>query len=316
MCRVYSLAEADNEEPPNHCCPKNYDGLSKAMEADAALQLYKKLYNGSNKNIVLKAVVADDDSPMRALLTHKAVNPKGRLPEEMSQLEWLADPSHRTKVVAKLIFLLSTLPMSSSACTRVDAIRFKKYLGYMIKENRSKKISEIVFASKALVEHLFNYHDYCNSNWCRPKKQFEGTTDKEKGKELSTSFYRNKYNNAKLYNQIKKAYLPYTTEARLKESLHLYDTQKNEAMNNSIAKYATKTKTYGMTISLTNRVMIAIGVSNLGAEAYWKQVYSMLVIPMSPETSSFLQNQDKYRSYRSTYAKKTEVKKHRVDIQN
>ena len=264
------------------------------MEADAALQLYKKLYNGSNKNIVLKAVVTDDDSPMRALLTHKAVNPKGRLPEEMSQLEWLADPSHRTKVVAKLIFLLSTLPMSSSACTRVDAIRFKKYLGYMIKENRSKKISEIVFASKALVEHLFNYHDYCNINWCRPKKQFEGTTDKEKGKELSTSFYRNKYNNAKLYNQIKKAYLPYTTEARLKESLHLYDTQKNEAMNNSISKYATKTKTYGMTISLTNRVMIAIGVSNLGAEAYWKQVYSMLVIPMSPETSSFLQNQDKY----------------------
>ena len=40
-----------------------------------------------------------------------------------------------------------------------------------------------------------------------------------------------------------------------------------------------------MTISLTNRVMIAIGVSNLGAEAYWKRVYSMLVIPMSPETS-------------------------------
>ena len=134
----------------------------------------------------------------------------------------------------------------------------------------------------------------------------------EKEKELSTSFYRNKYNDAKVYNQIKKAYLPYTTEARLKESLHLYDTQKNEDMNNSIAKYAPKTKRYGMTISLTNRVMIAIGVSNLGAEAYWKRVYLRLVIPMSPETISFLQNQDKYRSYRSTYAKKTEVKKHQT----
>ena len=92
------------------------------MEADAALQLYINLYNGSNKNIVLKAVVVDDDSSIRALLTHKTVNPKGRLPEEMPQPEWLADPSHKTKVVAKTIFLLSTLPMSSSAYTKVDAI--------------------------------------------------------------------------------------------------------------------------------------------------------------------------------------------------
>ena len=37
---------------------------------------------------------------------------------------------------------------------------------------------------------------------------------------------------------------------------------------------------------------------------------------MSPETTSFLQNQDKYRPYRSTYAKKTEVKKHRMNMQN
>jgi len=76
---------------------------------------------------------------------------------------------------------------------------------------------------------------------CRPKRKLKGT-DKEKEKELSTSFNRNKKNNAKLYNQIQKAYRQYTTEARLKESLHLYDTQKNEAMHNSIAKYAPKQK--------------------------------------------------------------------------
>jgi len=92
--------------------------------------------------------------------------------------------------------------------------------------------------------------------------------DKEKWPELSTSFYRSKKNDAKLYSQIQKAYRIYTTEARLKESLHLYDTTKNEAMHNYIVKYAPKAKSYEMTISLTNRVMIAIGVSNLGAESY------------------------------------------------
>ena len=65
-------------------------------------------------------------------------------------------------------------------------------------------------------------------------------------------------------------------------------------------------------ISLTNRVMIAIGISNLGAKSYWKRVYSMLVIPMSPETTFLLQNQDKYRFN----TKQIEVKKYRMNIQN
>ena len=87
VCRVYSLAESDNQEPPNHFYPMNYDGSSKSMEADAALQLYISLYNASNKNIVLTAVVADDDSSIRTLLIHNANNPKWRLPEEMPQPE-------------------------------------------------------------------------------------------------------------------------------------------------------------------------------------------------------------------------------------
>ena len=37
-----------------------------------------------------------------------------------------------------------------------------------------------------------------------------------------------------------------------------------------------------MTISLANRVMIAIGISNLGAELFWNNVYSALNISMAP----------------------------------
>ena len=63
-------------------------------------------------------------------------------------------------------------------------------------------------------------------------------------------------------------YRPFTTTTRLKESLHEFDTQKNETMNTSIAKYAHTPKTYEMTISLTNRVMIAVGTNNFGHEKY------------------------------------------------
>ena len=62
----------------------------------------------------------------------------------------------------------------------------------------------------------------------------------------------------------------------------MFDTQQNEAMNISIAKYAPKTKTYGITISLTKRVMIAIGISNLGADFFKNNVYSTLNISMVP----------------------------------
>ena len=42
-----------------------------------------------------------------------------------------------------------------------------------------------------------------------------------------------------------------------------------------------------MTISLTNRVMIAIGISNFGAEKYWRSVYEELDIFISPRLQPF-----------------------------
>ena len=90
-----------------------------------------------------------------------------------------------------------------------------------------------------MVEHLFNHHEYCDEKWCQPKLNAR-LKRKEEG---SQSHYRCKEKDKELYTQIWKAYRPFTTPTRLKESLHDFDTQKNEAMNASIAKYATKTKT-------------------------------------------------------------------------
>ena len=68
------------------------------MEEDAALHLYKEIFEQSIKIIHLKAIVVDDDSLMR-----QHTNPKGRLTEEMIEPEWLANTSYHTKGVAKLI---------------------------------------------------------------------------------------------------------------------------------------------------------------------------------------------------------------------
>ena len=148
----------------------------------------------------------------------------------------------------------------------------------MIKTNRDHTISEIKISSFAVIEHVFDSHVYCNSRWCRPKRilelrekirvskdEDEIKKDNEKLKEMERtvqSFYRCKVKDKFLYQQMKNTYQPFTNEERLQESLHSYSTQKNEAMNNSVAKYAPKTRTYSTTMALTNRVMIAIGTSN------------------------------------------------------
>ena len=192
ICIAFSKAENIGEKSPDHICPKNYEGSSKVMEADAVLHLYKSMFYNSNKQLTLKAIVADDDLVIRSLLRYTStVNKGGKLPKKILEPEWLADPSHRTKVIAKSIFHLANVSKNIRSCTKIDAIRFKKYVGYMLKTNHNRSISEISNISKVVIEHLFNCHDYCNIAWYKPLKNI-----KEGGKyEGSWSFYRNKSNN-------------------------------------------------------------------------------------------------------------------------
>ena len=46
----------------------------------------------------------------------------------------------------------------------------------------------------------------------------------------------------KLYNQMRKAYAPLLKPERLWKSLHPHDTESNEAMNQSVTKFAPKSK--------------------------------------------------------------------------
>ena len=83
----------------------------------------------------LQYIVSDDDSSMRTLLKHGCNHPKVKLKLEILEPDWLANPSHRTKVVAKPMFALANAPKSISVCTKVDVVRVKKCYGYMIKNN-------------------------------------------------------------------------------------------------------------------------------------------------------------------------------------
>ena len=213
----------------------------------------------------------------------------GKLPLHLPMPKFLADPTHRTKVVAKKFFSLLKLSKQESEISKADCLRLKKYWGYMLKQNRSASVSVMAKAAKAPIEHLFDSHEFCGA-WCKQKSH------SQEQKQQSQQYYRSKVKNAKLYTQLNEAIADFTTTERLSESAHPFNTQTNEAMNTAVAKYAPKHKTYATTTSLQNRVNIAVGVQVWGYEKFWVSVFDELKIDVSKQVLKHFRNQDKTRS--------------------
>ena len=113
------------------------------MEASEILKMVE--YPFYNHFFVIYVIVGDNGSTMRAVLKHPYEGARGqvlksstgKLDEEIPEPSLLADPSHRVKVVAKHIFyVVNKSRAQQCGCTKADAIQLKKYLGYMIKNNR------------------------------------------------------------------------------------------------------------------------------------------------------------------------------------
>merc|ERR1711884_108251 len=189
----------------------------------------------------------------------------------MRQPTFYADPTHRTKVVAKRFYKLTKIGKKKLPIFKSDCFRLKQYHGYFLKQNRMKSKEEFAKAAKAPLEHLFDNHEFCGK-WCTRKGkegQMNDADDDEK-------YYRCKVRDKIIYDKMKEAYDPFITEERLEESRHGFTTQANESFNISVAAYAPKNKTYSTTMSLSNRVHIAIGIKNYGHFIYWKRVFKKL----------------------------------------
>ena len=80
------------------------------MEASAILKMVEDAF--LNRFFVIDIIVSDDDSTMRAVLKHASKgsrgqvlkSSKGKLHTDIPEPSFLADTSHRVKIVAKHIF--------------------------------------------------------------------------------------------------------------------------------------------------------------------------------------------------------------------
>ena len=135
---------------------------------------------------------------------------------------------------------------------------------------------------------------------------------KEKEKNLRAKedgkYFRSKKDDNKLYEQLCEALSPYLTDDKLRMLNHLWSTQLNEAMNNSISSYAPKTKTFSRTMSLRTRVGIAAAVQSLGYQEFWTRVFCKLGLDMDDAFASSLKARDRKKAAKSATQKSVKGK--------
>ena len=90
---------------------------------------------------------------------------------------------------------------------------------------------------------------------------------------------------------------------------HPWSTQTNEAMNQSVAAYAPKGKTFSLTDSLDTRVLIAGSIQIVGYFTFWDQVFRKLNIVMDPNLRKHLHSKDRIKKKKSDKQKTKEGKK-------
>ena len=327
ICGICSHHKDVNQPIRAHDCVINHVGSAGSMEPIAILDMVVDMHR--TKSVLVSQLVTDDDSSIKAKLkwsnadhmlnTNTTVKPKifnrngnlvarpdhGRLPREIPQPTFVADPNHRKKTLKGDLYRhLKKNVEQRCGLTRVDIMRVTTNFAYMVRTLKDLPEDKWSNCGKAVVQHHFDNHAFCGS-FCRRKLlTFAEAT-------ASPKIYRCKQKDAKLYAFLERTVARFVSDEALKEVGHGSDTQVNESLNNTVSWNAPKNKTYSGSRSLSNRICLALGVHSVGTYEYYMGLFEKCGIFVSADTQHYLRTQQKTRAYRIAQCKKKEVKKAR-----
>ena len=147
---------------PQHKCNSSHDGSSGSMESTLYRQILEETTEKTNTRVSVGTLVTDDDSTLRShcrLLEHG-----DKLCEGVPEPTFLADSSHRVKVILKPIFAMVASTKNPGEVKHVDALRLRKYTSCYITRHRTDDFSSFHRNTKGPVEHLFSDHELCDAS--------------------------------------------------------------------------------------------------------------------------------------------------------
>jgi hypothetical protein len=314
-CQLHAKAIKKKKTPdipvPSHHCPKNYEGSSKGMEAEAALDCVKKVWSHEEILVFIEIICLDDDATTKAYLAHcfadldlkglprptnKKGEPKtssrdnkGKLWTDHPVIAFLADLSHRVRTFGKYIYALKNVGKKRSEMNDVDALRLKRNFAWWLFSGTKLTFEEYRDSSMSPVLHHFNDHSQCGT-WCMHR-------DKTEEELAKLDKYRCKQKNAKLYSQCLEIMERFTSDDHLRECHHLMSSQKNEAMNKSIMRYVPKDRTLCRSMVLTSRISCAISIDSLGHAEYFLLLFRRMKFQLTALTCSGLRRMWRRKEY-------------------
>ena len=319
------------------------------MEASAAVKCVRGLYHATTNlsdcpPAFVDVVISDDDSSTWAnlqqsmtlrlkeindancaaglpLLTEKqasfwpknrAAQPKkdyGKLSlDELPPRTNLADPNHRTKVLGKHLYPLTTQRKDSGKrITKPMAERLKLHFGKALHQNRKLHSVQLERGLRATLEHEFGDHTHCSDVWCRYLRAEDDET-----RLLVSKRWMNKEDDRILYNELSTIYNNFLTPDRIEQMYHDFDTQKNESMNNKIARMCPKHSTLSKTMVLSDRVAWVVIEDSIGGAKGVISIYKRLQLgDVPPHLVSYYMKNDKRRIRQRLFKLQPHVKHRR-----
>lgn len=236
-CRVYTTAASKNQQVREHACSKNWDGSSKAMEADMVIEMVREV---QEKGHDIDAIIGDEDSTTI-----------GRLRANVNDnIVKVSDKNHIRKLFGNSLYgLKKQHPMLT-----VKVIKYlQRCFDYIVAQGKGVP-TQISADLEALSRHPFGDHQCCSSRWCRfidnPSCLYKSFPS---GKPLS---------NPNLQSSLKKILSTYAEHSSKLSSLG--STQANESFNRMVAAKAPKNVHYSSSGNLTYRVAACVAQKNTG----------------------------------------------------
>jgi hypothetical protein len=227
---------------------------------------------------------------------------KGKLPGNVPEPLFVADPNHRRKgLTGELIKLDKSKVEVKLTMTRMDSTRIGKNFAYMARTLKERPPDEFVDAAKAVLEHHFDNHEYCG-DWC--KRQHETAAQRLR----IIKYYRSKQKDAKLYNLLRERLERFISLDKLIEMAHGMDTNVNEAFNQICTWFAPKNKVFAGYGSLHNRLSFAVGINSLGYNEFFTTLFQRLGIEMTDNVAHYLRIKENTRVKRLAKIRTKEAK--------
>ncbi|CAG2250117.1 unnamed protein product [Mytilus edulis] len=248
-CKICEFHQNKKETVPEHECHLNWHGSSKSMEADMAVAMAHRL---KDDECEINVIHADNDASTTA-----------RLEVEFGNIQKKDDQNHVKKGYqqACIIFQRGILQINFSVTDIYKELQkdeTKQYIlrcfMYAIKGGDNE--DDIKIGLQRIVPHIFGSHENCkDADWCSYHQNPEKFMYKSlpNGKPLKSEGLKVELNN-----------LVTKMIGRSNSLNDLGSTQSNESFNQLVSVKAPKSRHYGGSCSLQNRLSAAVLQKNEG----------------------------------------------------